>query len=88
VPPIILLHDSGRGHLKSVASDGRDIMAVDISFCAYITEHNPVTQKQELYMRILEVIAHGFHSYFARECVKGLFTDLKKTPIQLSTFLK
>ena len=57
---------SGTGNLRAVDERNHRVLVVDEE---QFTAHLPA----ERALRILEVLAHSFHEYAARECVRGLF---------------
>jgi hypothetical protein len=56
----------GTGNLRAVDSNNHRVYVVDREQFAAVTP-------QEEALRVLEVVAHAFHDYAARECVRGLF---------------
>lgn len=57
---------SGTGNLRAVDEHNHRVLVVDE---AELTAHTPT----ERALRLLEVLAHSFHEYAARESVRGLF---------------
>lgn len=64
--PMIKLGYFG-GHFRGLNKNNRSVFFVDLAETA---ETEP-----EKSVRILEILAHGFHDYAARESVRGLFTE-------------
>ena len=56
----------GLGNMRSVDAVNRRVLVVDVEQFHAETPH-------ERSLRIIEVLAHSFHEYAARECVRGLF---------------
>jgi hypothetical protein len=65
LPRVGLTH--GGGHRRSLAPNGEKVLVVDLDLL-------PKTSTEpEQAVRILEVLAHSFHEYAARESARGLF---------------
>lgn len=83
-PPVVfLIRNSNRGlnneHLMT-EKDGRKIYFINLDLLP-ARHSNPAKIDAEQAVRILETAAYGFHDYFARECVRGIFTaPLPKAP--------
>jgi hypothetical protein len=57
---------SGSGNLRAVDERNHRVLVVDEE---QFTSDTPAERS----LRILEILAHSFHEYAARECVRGLF---------------
>jgi hypothetical protein len=61
----------GSGNLRAIDAKNHRVLVVDLAQLA-------ATTRDEQAIRIIEVLAHSFHEYAARECARGLF-GLPKT---------
>jgi hypothetical protein len=61
----------GSGNLRAVDASNHRVLVVDLA------QFSATTREEEA-LRIIEVLAHSFHEYAARECARGLFGFPKK----------
>ena len=63
----------GSGNLRAVDANDQRVLVVDL-------EQISATSIREEALRIIEVLAHAFHEYAARECARGLFGFPENSP--------